>query len=75
MIRTAVESTTLRTVLYDPDRKLLQLEFCSNSVYRYFDVPAEIHQALPAASSKGRYFNRLIRDKFACTKIKTVSLS
>jgi len=59
-----VESTTLATVGYDEAQKLLQLEFCSRAVYVYFGVPATVHQALLAAPSKGRYFNRTIRGRF-----------
>ena len=61
---TAVESTTLVTVSYDDTRELLQLEFCNGAVYQYFDVPAVVHQSLLAASSKGRYFNWVIRGHF-----------
>jgi len=60
---TAVESTTLVTVSYDDTRELLQLEFCSRTVYEYFSVPAAVHQSLEA-SSKGRYFNQAIRGRF-----------
>jgi len=59
-----VESTTLATVAYDETRELLQLEFCSHSVYQYFGVPAAVHQALLDAPSKGKYFNRAIRGRF-----------
>jgi hypothetical protein len=61
---TAVESTTLVTVSYDEGRELLQLEFCSRAVYQYFSVPAVVHQSLLDASSKGRYFNQVIRGHF-----------
>ena len=61
---TAVESTTLVTVSYDPDRELLQLEFGSREIYQYFHVPAAVHQSLLDASSKGRYFNQAIRGHF-----------
>jgi hypothetical protein len=60
----AVESTTLLTVSYDEAQALLQLEFCSGAVYQYFRVPAEVHQSLLAAPSKGRYFNQAIRGRF-----------
>jgi len=60
----AVESTTLATVAYDPSRKVLQLEFCSGSVYEYFDVPAAVHAELLSAPSKGGYFNQAIRGRF-----------
>ena len=60
----AVESSTLATVAYDSARELLQLEFRSRAIYQYFGVPAEVHQALLRAPSKGSYFNRFIRGCF-----------
>jgi hypothetical protein len=65
MNATAVESTTLTTVAYDAARELLQLEFRDRAVYHYFGVPAEVHEALLRAPSKGGYFNRFIRGQFA----------
>ena len=59
-----VQSTTLATVAYDEAGELLQLEFCSRSIYLYFGVPAAVHRALLDAPSKGRYFNRAIRGRF-----------
>ena len=62
---TAVDSTTLSTVVYDEAHGLLRLEFrCSRAVYQYFSVPATVHQALLSAPSKGGYFNRFIRGRF-----------
>ena len=60
-----VESSTLATVAYDAGRKILQLEFCDRTVYQYFQVPAEVHEALLAAPSKGQYFNRANRGQYA----------
>jgi hypothetical protein len=62
---TAVESTTLSTIAYDDARNLLQLEFCSGAIYQYLDVPAAVYADLLRASSKGTYFNRIIRGRFA----------
>jgi hypothetical protein len=59
-----VESTTLATVAYDEASKILQLEFCSRAVYKYFDVPPAVQQALLGAPSKGKYFNHAIRGRF-----------
>jgi hypothetical protein len=61
---TTVESTTLAMVAYDGVRELLQLEFRSRAIYRYFGVPAAVHAALLCAPSKGSYFNRVIRGRF-----------
>lgn len=66
---TAVESSTLATIAYDRSRQLLQLEFNSRALYQYFGVPATVHAALLRASSKGSYFNRVIRGKFPYSRI------
>ena len=64
-----VESTTLATVGYDENLKLLQLEFCSRSVYLYFGVPVAVYQALLDAPSKGGYFNGTIRGRYPYRQI------
>ena len=64
MLAQPVESTTLATVAYDFAAQLLRLQFRSRAVYFYFGVPPAVHQALLAATSKGAYFNRNIRDRF-----------
>jgi hypothetical protein len=61
---TAVESTTLAVLAYDDAHEILQLEFGSRAIYRYFGVPAPVFEALLAAPSKGRYFHRAIRGNF-----------
>ena len=61
---TTVESTVLATVGYDEARQLLQVEFCGRAIYRYFGVPAAVHQQLLNAASKGSYFNQAIRGRF-----------
>jgi len=71
----AVASTTLSTVAYDADRQLLQLVFRDRTAYRYFDVPAEVYEALMHAQSKGVYFNSSIRGRFAHVRIEMFLLS
>jgi hypothetical protein len=65
----AVESTTLSTVTYDNDHEVLAVEFRDRSVYQYFEVPAEVHGAFMTAPSKGSYFNRNIRGRFAYVRL------
>ena len=60
-----VESATLRAVAYDDGRGVLQLEFCTRAIYHYYGVPAAVYEALLGAPSKGSYFNRVIRGRFA----------
>ena len=61
---TTVESTTLAALAYDDAHEILQLEFRSRAIYRYLGVPALVYEALLAAPSKGKYFNREIRGKY-----------
>jgi len=62
---TTVESTTLVSLAYDDTVGILHLEFVSRAVYRYFGVPAAVHEALLDAPSKGAYFNRAIRGRYS----------
>jgi len=66
---TAVESTTLTALAYDEVLEILQLEFRSRAIYRYFGVPAPVDEALLGAPSKGTYFNRMIRGNFRYSRV------
>jgi hypothetical protein len=64
MNRIAVESAMLATIGYDVVGGILQPEFRSRAVYLYFGVPHSMYEALLTASSKGGYFNGVIRGCF-----------
>lgn len=64
LVVAVVESSTIASVGYDLNQRLLQLEFRSREVYHYFGVPAGVHEALLEARSKGSYFHRAIRGRF-----------
>ena len=64
MDRLAIESTTLTSAGYSPDHSVLEVEFRSGSLYRFFDVPEDCFRQLIASSSKGVFFNRNIRNRF-----------
>ena len=70
MQRTEVESTTLRSVGYESAERILELEFTSGAVYQYFDVPESVWQGLLKAESKGKYFNREIRDDYSALPVR-----
>lgn len=68
--RTAVGSTCLRSVGYDEDLRDLDLEFRdSGAVYRYYEVAPGTHTRLIDAASKGRFFNRNIRNTYAYSRL------
>ena len=70
MIRKSVSSSNLKSIGYDKDSKILEIEFNSGGIYQYSGVPEEIYDALMGASSHGKYSHRFIEDKFPTTKIK-----
>jgi hypothetical protein len=69
----ALESSALFAVGYDAETQLLCVEFRSGAVYDYLGVPQDIHAGLLNAPSKGRYFNRVIRDQFPCSAISCLT--
>ena len=64
----AVDSSLIRSVSYGTDATLT-VYLHSGAVYRYFMVPRTILEALLAASSKGAYFNRHVREHFRCEQV------
>jgi hypothetical protein len=69
MDRAQVQSSSLRSVGFDPNEKVLEVEFQSGGVYQYFGVPEAIFRELMLASSKGAFFNRRIADHFPYKRI------
>lgn len=58
-------STSIRKIEYDPARKVLSVWFvASGKRYDYEGVPAHTHAEFRRAFSKGRFFNRRIRDHY-----------
>ena len=68
MVRKSVTSSNLKSVGYDPISKTLEIEFLSAIVYEYLMVPANVHDSLMAAASKGSYFAANIKDIYKCNK-------
>ena len=57
-------STVIKHFSYDPVAAILTVTFLSGDVYAYKNVPEKIYKSLKTAGSKGRYFNKFIRDTF-----------
>ena len=64
MKRKSVESSSIRSVGYDPKSRTLEVEFTSGQIYQYFDVSAAVHRNFLNAESKGRFLNDSIRDVY-----------
>lgn len=61
----SVHSTAIASIRYVEEQAILDILFCSGSAYRYFLVPPWVFQAFLAAESKGLFFNRCIKGRFA----------
>ncbi|RRW31201.1 KTSC domain-containing protein [Stutzerimonas stutzeri] len=61
MKRVALQSSSLRSLGYDPEQQILEVEFSSGALYRYEAVPPEVVQALLEADSLGRHFNQIFK--------------
>jgi KTSC domain len=66
---TPVESSTLTMIGYDVERAVLRLEFRDRLIYEYYGVPADQHEELRRSLSKGSYFNRTIRGRYAYARV------
>lgn len=71
-----VSSTTLRAAGYKEAANghgktgILRLVFRTGKIYDYFQVPVQVFSELMAATSKGRYFNFRIRDRYRFRRIR-----
>jgi hypothetical protein len=67
--REPVSSSSLQSVGYDPQSRILEIEFHGSGVYQYEDVSQDTYSELMAAPSKGRYFAERIRDRYAWRRV------
>ncbi|MET0567672.1 MAG: KTSC domain-containing protein [Hyphomicrobiaceae bacterium] len=70
MLRRRVSSSVIAAIDYDDERRLLDVEFRSGTVYRYFKVPVHVFEGLCAAPSIGEYFNALIKDAYVWEQLR-----
>lgn len=69
IVRTRVNSSCISSVGYSPAHEVLDIEFASGLVYRYFAVPQDVFATLLAAPSLGAHFNRAIKNRFDYAKL------
>jgi hypothetical protein len=59
-----VQSKGIDWVAYDEEAQILCVHFGSTRTYRYFDVPPAVYAWLLRAPSKGKFVNRLVKDRY-----------
>jgi hypothetical protein len=62
-------STVIGHFRYDPAKRELDVTFVTGRRYIYEAVPPGLFDAFKAAFSKGTFFNREIRDRYAFREI------
>ena len=61
MERQPVKSSNVKSVGFDAEKKVLEVEFKSGGVYQYPGVQPEMYADLLAAESVGRFVSQVVR--------------
>ena len=69
MHRTPVTSSSIRSIGYDAQSAILEVEFTSGDIYHYFNVSEYLHRELMKASSKGRFLDEFIKRGYRYQKV------
>ena len=70
MVRTPVHSSNIRSIGYDADGEVLQIEFHDGAVYEYYGVPPSVHESLMGARSHGSYLHRHVRNRYRYRQVQ-----
>jgi KTSC domain len=69
MDRDYVVSTNVRSIGYDAASATLEVEFQNSFIYQYYNVPAQVYEALMASPSKGQFLNSQIKNMYAFSRV------
>ncbi|MCL2764548.1 MAG: KTSC domain-containing protein [Treponema sp.] len=64
-----VTSSNLRSIGYDKNTSILEIEFNSGATWQYFDFPETKWHEFKLTDSFGRYFNREIRGSYRESRV------
>jgi len=59
-----VRSSAIAAIDYNEAARELYITFRESGKYTYYGVPKHIYEAFLSASSKGRFFNNQIKDRY-----------
>ena len=65
MERKIIESSLIRSIGYDDELQVLQIEFKEGHVRDYKNISAQVYHQLMHAQSKGKFYLKHIRGKFS----------
>jgi len=61
MYRDSVNSSSIRSIGYDPESKKMEVEFLKGTVYTYSDIAEGVYNTLMTSESIGKAFASLIK--------------
>jgi hypothetical protein len=64
MQRKPISSSCINSIGYDSNLNILEIEFSSYEIYKYFDVPENIFREMMFVSSHGQFFHQYIKDSY-----------
>ncbi|KKS64913.1 MAG: hypothetical protein UV40_C0013G0006 [Parcubacteria group bacterium GW2011_GWA1_42_7] len=69
MDRIPVSSSNIRSIGYDSQSAILEVEFTSGDIYQYFNVSEYLFRQFFNASSRGQFLNDNIRYHYRYQKV------
>ena len=69
MKRQSVSSRNVKSIGYEINTSVLEVEFKNGRVYQYFDVPVNVYNTFINASSIGKYLNSNIVGVYKYTEL------
>lgn len=64
MVKEEFDSSTIKSAMYNYHTKNLSIKFKNDRIYTYLNVDDDTYRQFSLASSQGKAFNELIKDKF-----------
>ena len=69
MERTFVESSMMKSIGYDSNNSILEIEFNSGAIWQYYDFPESLWYEFNSTDSKGKFFHREIKNQFTESRV------
>ena len=69
MERQNVDSSMIRSIGYDFDNQVLEVEFNTGAVWQYYDFPEHLWYEFESSDSKGKFFHREIKNQYSESRV------
>lgn len=69
MERSAVGSSNISEIGYDPSSETLEVMFTNGSVYQYYNVGQDLFDQIMQAPSKGQFLNIYVKNAYPYSRV------